>query len=115
MRLLTIILCCALTGCGDAYDRDYWQQTGKPLALIGVFDVDPVLCNAKEINVTTLGCAWRLDDAGIAVIHLHSRLTGECRACVLSHEEKHVEGWTHSPVAREVVRCGDGRMLRCSV
>jgi hypothetical protein len=114
--LILICLALATAGCGDVYDPDYWQQTEKPLMLAAVLDVEPVVCNKQDAPGTkTLGCAFRFDAGGIAVIHIDKRLTGECRACVLSHEEAHVAGKMHSPEPREVIRCGDGRMLRCSV
>ena len=90
-----------LSGC--AAPSAYWVKTHEPVAHTKTITVDAP-CGSTE----WLGCASRFT----GVIQLNRGLTEMQRWCVLGHEKKHLDGYSHSGRNYGLAYdCGNGEML----
>jgi hypothetical protein len=112
-KLLLLLL--LLTSCSKPFDEEYWTKTGEALPISSVIEVEhiPSCGEMKETTFSTiLGCTYRIENPGYAIIYINKYLRPELKKCVLSHEEAHAAGFMHKNIPTEFVRCGDGSMMR---
>jgi hypothetical protein len=97
----SILLPLLLSGCAIT---PYWTPEPRLVApVLRVVDVPVLTCND--------GHAWSCWEYERGEIQVLIGVPASARDCLISHERKHAEGWTHNIERRHfAIDCGDGTM-----
>ena len=92
------IVLIGLTGCASSY----WVKTRDPVLVLAIHEVSNP-CGRTDLD----GCFM----PSFGTIEIKKGLHQLLRDCVLAHEMKHAEGYTHEEIKGFSTDCGDGRIV----
>ena len=93
-------------------DPNYWIKDRDARAVAAVIEKPDttMYCTGQEAVQGFINYGCFFTDFGL--IYIRSDMSPERKACVLSHELKHAQGWSHPKFASApYIDCGDGTRM----
>ncbi len=111
MRIQIVMLTLALlSGCATTGEPGYWYPAARPVAVVAVIESAALRADCGADGVSFEGSMlWGCFAPNTRTIYLQQGMLPALRTCVLRHEQRHAEGYSHRGEAVwRHLDCGDG-------
>ena len=85
-----------------AYADSYWRWSHAPYVVTGIVEMERPGGRNDYLGNANYWTGY---------IEIRPEMRDALRECVIKHERKHFEGWTHEERAGYAVDCGDGSLV----